>query len=62
MKRTSKKKTSSKMTATPQLMLSRKLYQVSKPEMEFHMINIIYAALPMCAQTVNMTFPCKDDY
>ena len=49
------------MTATPQLMLNRKWYQVSKPEMEFHMINIIYAALPMCAQTEKTTFSCKDD-
>ena len=26
-------------------------YQVSKLEMEFHMKDIIYAAMPMCAQT-----------
>ena len=26
------------MTATPQMMLNRKCYQVSKPEMEFHII------------------------
>ena len=32
-------------------MLNRKWYQASKPEMEFHMINIIYAALPMHTQT-----------
>ena len=50
------------MTARPQLMLNRKSYQVSKPEMEFHMINIIYAALPMRAQTEKTTFSCKDDY
>ena len=29
--------------------------------MELHMINIIYAALPMCAQTEKTTFSCKDD-
>ena len=38
------------VTATPQLMLNRKWYQTSKPEMEFHMINMIHAALPMCAE------------
>ena len=36
-------------------------YQVSKPEMEFHMIVIIYMALPMHAQTEKTTFSCKDD-
>ena len=46
------------MTATPQLMLNRKWYQASKPEMEFHMIKMMYAALPMRAPT---TFSCKDD-
>ena len=46
----------------PQLMLNRKWYQVSKPEMEFHMINIIYASLPLCAQTDKTTFSCKDDF
>ena len=30
--------------------------------MEFHMINITYAALHMRAQTEKMTFSCKDDY
>ena len=33
-----------------QLILNPKCYQVSKPEMELHMINIIYMALPMRAQ------------
>ena len=37
------------MTATPQMMLSRKCYQVSKPEIEFHIMNIMYAALHMRA-------------
>ena len=36
-----------KVTATPQLMLNRKGYQASKPKMECHMINMMYAALPM---------------
>ena len=30
-------------------------------EMELHMINIIYAALPMREQTEKTTFSCKDD-
>ena len=34
---------------------------MSKPEMEFHMIDIIYAALPMGAQTEKTTFACKGD-
>ena len=42
------------LTATQQLMLNLKWYQVSKPEMEFHMKNTIYAALTMCAH-----FPAK---
>ena len=50
------------MTATPQLMLNRKWYQLSKPEIEFLMINMMYAALPMCAQTEKTTFSCKDDW
>ena len=29
--------------------------------MEFHMINMIYAALSMRAHTEKMTFSCKDD-
>ena len=49
------------MTATTQLMLSRKWYQGSIPEMEFHMMNIIYAALSISAQTEKTTFSCKDD-
>ena len=35
--------------------------KVSKPEMEFHMIDIIYAALPMRAKTGKTTFSCKED-
>ena len=33
----------------------------SSPQMAFHTIDIIYAALPMCAQTEKTTFSCKDD-
>ena len=29
--------------------------------MEFHMMDIIYAALPMCAQTEKTTFLFKDE-
>ena len=39
------------MTAPPQ----------TKPEMEFHMINMIYVALSMRAQTEKTTLSCKDD-
>ena len=35
---------------------------MSKPEMEFHMIHIMYVALPMRAQTEKTIFSCKDDY
>ena len=37
-------------------MLNQKWYQASKPEMEFHMINIMYSAWPMRAQTEKTTF------
>ena len=50
------------MTATPQLTLNRKQYQLLKPEMEFHMINILNAALFMCAEVEKTTFSGKDDY
>ena len=49
------------MTAKPQLMLSRKWNQASKPEMELHMENIMYTALLTHAQTEKTTFSCKDD-
>ena len=42
-------------------MFNRKWYQASKLEIEFHMINITYAALHMRAQTEKTTFSCKDD-
>ena len=31
-------------------------------EMELHMMNMIYAALPMHAQTEKTTFSCKDNF
>merc|ERR1712074_437970 len=36
------------LTAMPQLTVNRKCYQVLKPEIEFHMMNEIYAALRIC--------------
>ena len=42
-------------TATGQLILNWKCYQVFNPEMTLHMINIIYAALPMRAETEKTT-------
>ena len=49
------------ITATPQLMINRKWYQASKPEMECIVINMMYAALPRHKQTEKTTFSCKDD-
>ena len=43
-------------------MINRAFYQMSKPEMEFHMIHKMYVALPKCAQTEKTTSLCKDDY
>ena len=48
------------LTAKQELMSNRICYQVSKPEMEFHMIDVIYGVLPMRAQTEKMTFSWKD--
>ena len=42
-------------------MLNQKWFQASKPEMEFNIINMMYAALPRRAQTEKTTFSCKDD-
>ena len=50
------------LTATRQLMSNRICYQMSKPKMEFHLIDIIYAALSMRTQTEKTTFSCKDDF
>ena len=41
---------------------SKKSYQVSKPEMEFNMMNITYMSLCMCANIEKTTLSCKDDY
>ena len=49
------------LTATQELMSNRICYQVPKLEMEFHMIDVIYAALPIRAQKEKMTFSWKND-
>ena len=41
---------------------SHRTTDMSKPGMELHMIDMIYGALPMCAQTEKTMFSCKDDY
>ena len=38
------------LTTTVQLTLNRKSYQLSKPEIEFHMMEEMYAALCMCTR------------
>ena len=43
-------------------MLNQKFNQAFKPEMEFHMMNIMHAALPMHSQREKTTFKCKDDF
>ena len=50
------------LTATAQLNPNRKSYQLSKPEIEFHMMEDMYAALPMCTFAEKTTFFGKDDY
>ena len=49
------------LTVARQLISNRICYQLSKPEMEFHMIDITYAAMHMRAQTKKTTFSWKDD-
>ena len=43
------------LTAIQQLMSNRICYQVFKPDMEFHMIDLIYVALPISALTEKTT-------
>ena len=40
---------------------NRKSYQLSKPEIEFHGMDEMYAALCMCAFAKKTTFVGKDD-
>ena len=49
------------LTATAQLTPNRKSYQLSKPEIEFHMMEEMYAALCMCTCAEKTTFFGKDD-
>ena len=50
------------LTATAQLTLNRKSYQLSKPDIElFHVMEEMYAALRMCACAEKTTFLGKDD-
>ena len=49
------------LTATTQLTPNRKSYQLSKPEIEFHMIEEMYAALHMYTCAEKMTFVDKYD-
>ena len=49
------------LTATAQLTLNRKSYQLSKPEIEFHMMEEMYAALCMCTCAEKTTVFGKDD-
>ena len=49
------------MTATAQLTLNQKSYQLSKLEIEFHVMEEMYAALCMCGCAEKTTFLGKDD-
>ena len=49
------------LTATAQLTLNWKSYQLSKPEIEFHVMEEMYAALRMCVCAEKTTFLGKDD-
>ena len=49
------------LTATAQLTPNWKSYELSKPEMEFHVMEEMYAALRMSMCAEKMTFFGKDD-
>ena len=49
------------MTATAQVTPNRKFYKLSKPEIEFHVIKEMYAALLMCTCAEKTSFLGKDD-
>ena len=48
------------LTAAAQLTQNQKFYQLSKPEIKFHMMEEIYAALRMCTRAEKKTFLSKD--
>ena len=49
------------MTATAQLTPNRKSYQLSKPEIEFQVMEEMYAALCICTCAEKTIFLGKDD-
>ena len=49
------------LIATAQLTPKRKSYQLSKPEIEFHMMEEMYAALCMCMHAEKTTVFGKDN-
>ena len=49
------------LTATTQLTPNRKFYQLSKPEIEFHVMEEMYAALCMSTSAEKTIFLHKDD-
>jgi len=49
------------LTATAQLTLNRKSYQLSKPDIEFYVMEEMYAALRLCTCEEKTTFLGKDD-
>ena len=48
------------LAATAQLTSNQKSYQLSKPEIEFHLIEEMYVALRMCTCAEKTTFLGKD--
>ena len=49
------------LTAKAQLTPNRKSFQLSKPEIEFHVMEEMYAALRMCTCAEKTPFYGKDD-
>ena len=49
------------LTVTAKLTPNRKSYQLSKAEIEFHVMEEMYAALRMCTCAEKTTFLGKDD-
>ena len=52
----------SKMKATSKMKTTSIGKQPKYEDMEFHMIDMIYATLSMRTQTEKTTFSCKDDW
>ena len=49
------------LTVTAQLTPNRKFYQLSQPDIEFHLMEEMYAALCMCMCAKTTTFLGKDN-